>query len=94
MTRLRQIQVNGLCEIEVWSFLDALNALEPAIESGWNTTLIGHEYDPDEFQGFGYTNLPKKRLNRLAYLLNVKMVCIGEPLNDETRATLGLTQQN
>ena len=89
MKSLRGFEIANASEQRVQTFLDKINAVEPSIESGWNTTIIGHEDDPDEFQGFGYTTLTPEELNQYANDLNVELVFVDEPLTPETVQSLG-----
>jgi len=93
VTNLRQFQVNGSCEKEVQVFLDTVKAIQPTVEWGWNTLEPGCENNPQEVQGFGYTNLPLKHLNRLADFLELQLVYVSENLQPETVRALQLIER-
>ncbi|WP_448596898.1 hypothetical protein [Thermoleptolyngbya sp.] len=90
MKSLRGFEVTHLYEEKVQSFFDSVNAIDTSIEWGWNTVIKGHEDDPDEFQGFGYTTLSPEELNQVATSLGVELVYVDEPLDAETVQSLGL----
>ncbi|KAM3116316.1 hypothetical protein [Phormidesmis sp. 146-33] len=90
MKSLRGFEVTSPCEEKVQSFLESIDAIDISIEWGWNTVIIGHEDDPDEFQGFGYTTLSSEELSQFANLLNVELIYVDEPLEAETVQSLGL----
>ena len=92
MKNLRGFEVSSPDEEKVQSFLKSIDAVDTAIESGWNTVIMGQEDDPDEFQGFGYTTLSPEELNRFSHLLGVELVYVDEPLTTETARSLGLWQ--
>lgn len=90
MKSLREFEVTHLYEEKVQSFLDSVNAIDTSIEWGWNTVVKGHEDDPDEFQGFGYTTFSPEELTQFADLLGLELAYVSEPLDAETVRSLGL----
>ncbi|KAM3091278.1 hypothetical protein ACKFKG_26200 [Phormidesmis sp. 146-35] len=92
MESLRGFEVTSPSEEKVQLFLERIDAVDTSIEWGWNTAVIGHEDDPDEFQGFGYTSRSPEELNQVATLLDVNLVYIDEPLEAETARILGLQE--
>lgn len=92
MKSLRGFEVTHLHEEKVQLFLDAVHAIDASIEWGWNTVIKGHEDDPDEFQGFGYTTLSPEELNQVATSLGVELAYVDEPLDAEMIQSLGLLE--
>lgn len=90
MKSLREFEVASLYQTKVEAFLKAVDAIDTVIEWGWNTVVVGHEDDPDEFQGFGYSTRSPEELRQYAKQIEVELVHVDEPLPPEMVQSLGL----
>jgi hypothetical protein len=92
MKSLRGFEVTSLYEARVEAFLKAVDAVDTAIDWGWNTVVVGHENDPDEFRGFGYSTRSPEELRQCTDQIEVELAYVDEPLPSETVRSLGLWQ--
>lgn len=68
-------QVCGDCERDIKRFCDEIQATDTVIESGWQECLLGDEYKAENsFIGFGYCEVTRKRLRRLADFHELQLV--------------------
>lgn len=76
-------QVGGHCERDILRFCDEIQATDIVLESGWQECLLGDEQLAlNSFICFGYCELTRKRLSRLADFHELQLVFLEPVLSD------------
>lgn len=76
-------EVSGHCERDIQCFMNESHATDTSIETGWQECLLDDaRRDENAFIGFGYCQLTRKRLNRLADFRKLRLVFVEPELSD------------
>lgn len=76
-------EVSGHCERDIQCFMNESHATDTSIETGWQEFLLGDaRRDENSFIAFGYCQLTRKHLNRLADFHELQLVFVEPELSD------------